>query len=172
MIILNWNYRGLWKQHVIDVLSQLAGEKSPNVLFHMETKQSINEMRWVQVRLPYRCMLAVPSIRRSGGLALLWMEEIDLHIQTFTLNHIDVLILSDPNTPWDRLPSTIGRKSKESTSHGNCYGTFTLDTQFLGYVLTTSTKFWHLKRNKWDYQNPWISCRHFSLPYFTVGWWT
>lgn len=91
--------RGLWKQHVVDVLSQLVGEKSPNVLFHMETKQSINEMRWIQVRLPYRCMLAVPSIRRSGGLALLWMEEIDLHIQTFTLNHIDVLILSDPNTP-------------------------------------------------------------------------
>lgn len=52
-------------------------------------------------------MLAVSSIRRSDGLALLWMEEVDLHIQTFTLNHIDALILNDPNTPW-RLTGFYG----------------------------------------------------------------
>ena len=52
-------------------------------------------------------MLAVPSIRRNGGLALLWMEEVNLHIQTFTLHHIDALILNDPNTPW-RLTGFYG----------------------------------------------------------------
>ena len=69
------------------------------------------------------------------------------------------------------LASMGGRKSRESMSRGNCYGTFTHNTQFRGYALATSTKFWHPKRNKGDYQNPWISCRTFGPPYFTVGWW-
>lgn len=45
-------------------------------------------------------MFAVPSIHRSGGLALLWMEEIDSHVQTFTLNHIDALIMDDRTYAW------------------------------------------------------------------------
>ena len=54
-------------------------------------------MRKIQANLPYRCMLAVPSIRRSGGLALLWMEEVDLHVQTYTCNHIGALIFNGSN---------------------------------------------------------------------------
>lgn len=51
-------------------------------------------MRQIQAELPYRCMFAVPSIRWSGGLALLWKEDIELHIQTCTLQNIDALILT------------------------------------------------------------------------------
>ena len=107
MIILSWNYRELGNQRAVEVLSQLVREKALKVLFLMETKQSMDEMQQIQEGLPYRCMLAISSIRRSSGLALLWMEEVDLHIQTFTLNHIDALILNDPNTPW-RLASFYG----------------------------------------------------------------
>lgn len=53
-------------------------------------------MQRLQADLPYRCMLAVLSIRRCGGLALLWMEDVNFHIQMYTLNHIDALILTDP----------------------------------------------------------------------------
>ena len=28
------------------------------------------------------------------------MEEIDLHVQNFILNHIDALIMDDPSNPW------------------------------------------------------------------------
>ena len=82
-------------------------EKAPKILFLMETKQSVDEMRRIQADLPYHCMLAVPSIQRSGGLALFWMEEIDLHIQTFTLHHIDALIFNGSNTSW-RLTGFYG----------------------------------------------------------------
>ena len=64
-------------------------------------------MKWIQDDLPYRCMFVVPSVQHSGGLALLWMEEIDFHIQTFTLNHIDALIMDDPVNPW-RLTGFYG----------------------------------------------------------------
>ena len=56
-------------------------------------------------------MFVVPSIHRSGGLALLWMAEIELHVQTFTLHHIDALIMDDPNKPMeiDRFLRMAGR---------------------------------------------------------------
>ena len=100
MIILSWNFWGLRNQRLVKVLSYLVREKAPKILFLIEIKQSIDEMRRIQADLPYRCMLAVPSIWRSGGLAMLWLEEIDLHIQTFTLHHIDALIFNGSNSSW------------------------------------------------------------------------
>ena len=108
MKILSWNCQGLRNQSAIDVLSHLVREKAPKIFFFlMETKQSVAEMRWSQAELPYRCMFAVPSIRRSGVLALLWKEEIDLHIQTCTLHLIDALILDVPANLW-RLTGFYG----------------------------------------------------------------
>ena len=90
---MSWNCQGLRKQRAVDVLSHLVRKEAPKILFLLETKQ-------IQAGLPYQCMFAVPSIRQSGGLALLWMEEIELHVQTFTLNHIDALIMDDSANPW------------------------------------------------------------------------
>ncbi|XP_075653649.1 uncharacterized protein LOC142624031 [Castanea sativa] len=87
--------------------SHLMREKAPKILFLMETKQSVDEMRMIQANLPYRCMLAMPNIRRSGGLALLWMEEVDLHVQTYTHKHIDALIFNGSNPTW-RLTGFYG----------------------------------------------------------------
>ena len=95
MKILSWNCHGLGNQTTVDVLSHLVREKAPNVLFLMETKQSVAEMRRIQADLPYCCMVFVPSVHRRGGLALLWMADVDLHVQTYSPNHIDALITKD-----------------------------------------------------------------------------
>ena len=100
MNLLSWNYRGLGNQRAIDVLSHLVREKDPKVVFLMETKRTVEEMRWIQADLPYRCTLAIPSIKRRGGLALMWKEEVDLHIQTFSPNHVDALIFNESNPQW------------------------------------------------------------------------
>ena len=76
-------------------LSLGEGKRSQNFVFHGNKIVS-----WWDAKdsdLPYRCMLAVPSIRRSGGLALLWMEEVDLHVQTYTCNHVDALFFNGSN---------------------------------------------------------------------------
>ena len=57
-------------------------------------------MRQIQFDLPYHCMFVVPSVRRSGGLALLWKEEADLHIQTYSPYHIDALIHNGKDPTW------------------------------------------------------------------------
>ncbi|XP_065619900.1 linoleate 13S-lipoxygenase 3-1, chloroplastic [Quercus suber] len=63
----------------VDILSHLVREKAPNVLFLMETKQFVVEMRRIQADLPYCFMVAIPSVHRRGDLALLWMADVDLH---------------------------------------------------------------------------------------------
>ena len=63
--------------------------KAPNVLFLMETKQIVDEMKKIQVDLHYDSMLAIPCVRRANGLAMLWKDDVDLHVQTYSLNHID-----------------------------------------------------------------------------------
>ena len=107
MKILNWNYRKLGNQIVVDVLSHLVRERASKIFFLMETKQSEAEMRRIQVELPYRYVFVVPSIQWSAGLSLLGKEEIDLLFQTCTLHHRDALIIDDSANLW-RLTSFYG----------------------------------------------------------------
>lgn len=84
MNILSWNCRGLGNLRAETVLSHLVRDKAPQVLFLMETKQTVDEMRRIQADLHYRSMLVVLCIRRAGGLAMLWKEEVSLDIQTYS----------------------------------------------------------------------------------------
>ena len=80
MIAISWNCRGFRSLRVENAISHLVREKDLGVLFLVETKQFVDE---VQDDLRYQSMLAVPSIQKSGGLAMLWKEEVNLHIQTY-----------------------------------------------------------------------------------------
>ena len=53
-------------------------------------------------------MLAIPCVRRVGGLAMMWKAGVDLHVQTFSLNHIDARIMNNSPTPW-RITGFYGR---------------------------------------------------------------
>ena len=78
----------------------------------------VEEMRSIQADLPYNAMLAVPCLGRRGGLAMLWKEEeVNLHIQTYTQNHIDALVLTDPTKPW-RIIGFYGRPKEHLRGTG------------------------------------------------------
>ena len=108
MIVLNWNYREPGNHHIANVLSHLVREKVPNILFLMEKKQTVDKMKKIQADLHYDSMLAIPCVRKAGGLAMLWKDDVDLHVQTYSLNHIDARIMTDPSSPW-RLTGFYGR---------------------------------------------------------------
>ena len=67
----------------------------------------MDETRQIQSDLPYRYMFVVLSVRWSNGLALLWKEEVDLHIQTYSPHHIDALIHNGNDPTW-RLTGFYG----------------------------------------------------------------
>ena len=86
---LAWNYRGLGNPRAVRTLRGLRKMKAPKVLFLSETKLNVEEMEWIRVGLKYGSAFVVPSKGRSGGLALLWDEDVDLSITSYTRFHID-----------------------------------------------------------------------------------
>ena len=99
MIIISWNCRGFGNQRAIGVLTKLVRKKGPTVLFLMETKRSITEMRKLCFDLNFQSVLAVLGDGRSGGLGMFWKLECNLRIQTFLPNDIDAHILPNNQQP-------------------------------------------------------------------------
>ncbi|KAK9992170.1 hypothetical protein SO802_027155 [Lithocarpus litseifolius] len=73
----------------------------------METKLSVSEMQPIKAELDFPSMLVVPSVRRSGGLALLWKNEVVVDTQTYSPNHIDAHVSSPIQALW-RLTGVYG----------------------------------------------------------------
>ena len=84
MNALSWNCQGLGNQRAVNVLSNLVREKRPKIVFLMETKQTVDEMRNLKEELHYQGGLVVPYDKRWGGrwggLAMLWKDDVNLHI--------------------------------------------------------------------------------------------
>lgn len=66
--------------------------EDPSFIFLMETKLVISEMIGIKEGLKRTQGLVVPSKGRSGGLALLWKEELKVDVQSYLDSHIDAII--------------------------------------------------------------------------------
>ena len=64
-------------------------------------------MQPIKAKLDFLSMLVVPSVRRYGGLVLLWKNEVVVDTQTYSPNHIDVHVSSPMQALW-RLTSVYG----------------------------------------------------------------
>ena len=62
----------------------------PLVFFFIETKRKNQEMEWLRSRWRFDKCFTVEGIGRGGGLALLWMEEVNIEVMSFSKYHIDV----------------------------------------------------------------------------------
>ncbi|XP_042974662.1 uncharacterized protein LOC122306298 [Carya illinoinensis] len=92
MKTISWNSRGLGNPRGVRTLRDLVRREDPEVLFLMETKMSSWQMERIRVSMGFGCCFTVPSEGRSGGLALLWKNEVNLSIKSFSFFHIDAKI--------------------------------------------------------------------------------
>ena len=72
---------------------------NPKIVFLMETKSKKNHMERIKNIIGFSNGLIVPSVGRSGGIALLWTREISLEIKSYTKFHVDAVIL-DANSDY------------------------------------------------------------------------
>ena len=100
MNCLSWNCRGLGIRRRVRELSDLVRTKGPNLVFLMETKKNKSYMEKLRCRLKFDNMFLVPRRNLSGGLALFWMNELDLHIRTFSPHHIDAVVNPRIDDAW------------------------------------------------------------------------
>ncbi|KAL4625527.1 hypothetical protein ACB092_05G032900 [Castanea dentata] len=112
MIVLSWNCRGLGNRRAVEVLSELVRKKTPTILFLMETKLTDRQMKPIKTEQGFYCLLAVSCNDRRGGLALLWKEEVTVDTQTYSPNHIDVIVHTQTSPTW-RLTGIYGHSVEE-----------------------------------------------------------
>ena len=92
MKILCWNIRGLGNPRTVRALHDLVKSKVAQIVFLTETKAEVSTMERVRQRIGFKYGFHVPRVGLSGGLSLMWVEEIELSIQSYSRHHIDSLV--------------------------------------------------------------------------------
>ncbi|CAM8950433.1 unnamed protein product [Rhodiola kirilowii] len=98
MQVLSWNCRGLGTPRSIRELRSLTQTMNPQIIALIETKSGAAKLEGVRCKLGFRGCFVVPSRGASGGLALLWKEELDLSVQSYSFYHIDFLVTINNTT--------------------------------------------------------------------------
>ena len=99
MITLGWNCRGLGNPWSVQVLRELVQRWKPKIVFLSETKMKKYQMEKVKFKIGLLNGLTVPSVGRSGGLALLWCRDIKVEIQSYYRNFVDA-VMTDPESSF------------------------------------------------------------------------
>ncbi|KAL4628496.1 hypothetical protein ACB092_05G243100 [Castanea dentata] len=90
---LSWNCRGLGNPWSVRALHDMVRRWDPRIVFLLETKLKVRHVERVRKRLGFANGFIKPSRGYSGGLALLWMREINLSIKSFSNHHIDATVI-------------------------------------------------------------------------------
>ena len=93
MISSSWNCRGIGNPQTGQVLHNLVQRHNPSTVFLMETKVGVKRMVKVKERIGLPNGLIIPSEGRSGGMALLWVRDLDVEIRSFSRYHIDAIVI-------------------------------------------------------------------------------
>lgn len=76
----------------------------PHFVFLSETKVKGKEWEDIKSMLKFRNFICVDCSedgrQRSGGLAMLWHEEIDLTLNSSSLNHMDFVVPNADGWKW------------------------------------------------------------------------
>lgn len=62
------------------------------IFFLYETRNTASWLDMIHVRFSFRGCLDVDKVGKGGGLALLWSEEVDVSISTYSARHIDTIV--------------------------------------------------------------------------------
>ena len=95
MSAISWNCRGLGNPLTVKALQKVVLEKDPTLVFLMETKMDTTEMDGIKRKVERKQGLVVPSIKRAGGLALLWKTSLQVDVLTYSPQHIDVIVTEE-----------------------------------------------------------------------------
>lgn len=95
-----WNCRGLGNPWQVQELSNIMKAKGHKLIFLMETKKKSAYLEKVRCWLKFDNLFVVPWRYLSGSLALLWKNELDLHIWTFSPYHINAMVNPRIDDAW------------------------------------------------------------------------
>lgn len=97
----------------------MVKDKRPVLVFLMKTKLCINKMERIRIKVGFNNMFVVDCVGRSGGLSLLWNNELNLEIQNYNCRHINATIKTDGVVSGWKFTSFYGHsKATKRQGHG------------------------------------------------------
>lgn len=82
-----------WDPLEIQTIHDLVKIKVLYILFLQETKLLVRRMETLKFQLGFDCYLAVDREGRSGGLTLMWKNDVQLTITNLSKHHIDAQVI-------------------------------------------------------------------------------
>ncbi|KAL0403885.1 UNVERIFIED_CONTAM: putative mitochondrial protein [Sesamum radiatum] len=107
MSLLVWNCQGLWGPWTVRTLGRLLRENNPSLVFLAETKCSLRCIESLKRQFDMNGF-GVPSIGKSGGLAVLWVKSTNIQLQNYSQNHIDLTVELEEGQPGWRFTGIYG----------------------------------------------------------------
>ncbi|KAL9422716.1 hypothetical protein AB3S75_034905 [Citrus x aurantiifolia] len=92
MRIISWNVRGLGNTRTFLAIKDILRCHRPQIIFLCETKMKSGQMTNMSKGLGYDSCFNVRRNGLGGGLALLWNNEVDVNIISYSNHHIDAVI--------------------------------------------------------------------------------
>jgi endonuclease/exonuclease/phosphatase family metal-dependent hydrolase len=100
MKILSWNCRGLSTPSAIPNLRNIAQGYQPDILFLSETLSKSNTLERIRVQLHYNYCLSVDVEGRSGGLSVMWRDNIQCRVLNYSRNFINLIVVEGGKGEW------------------------------------------------------------------------
>ena len=100
MNILCWNCRGLGNPQTVQELGDLIWAQDSLVVFLAETWLDKARLEETKVCYKFKGLIEVSRISRGGGVAMFWKEGCNLSLDTYSPNHIDVIINKGKDDEW------------------------------------------------------------------------
>jgi exonuclease III len=92
MKILSWNCRGLSTLSEIPNPGNLAQGHQPEILFLLKTLLKAQTMVRIRVQLNYNFCLSIDVEERSGGLAVMWRDNLKCRVVNYSRNFINLIV--------------------------------------------------------------------------------
>jgi hypothetical protein len=115
MRLLNWNCRGLGNPCTVLELLLLIKEQDPFILFLSETILDSVGVEWLRVKIKFLGAFYVPHMGNGGGLAMLWNDKVNVELNTFSKNHIDVSVTDKVGGKNFRVTGFYGNAETHTT---------------------------------------------------------
>ena len=117
MNLLVWNCRGLGNRRAVDDLGEIIQAKDPEIVFLSETWSTKEHMEYIKLKLNFNGLFTVTNKAKGGGLALMWKNNSDVWVDSFSSYHIDAIIKGGTEDAW-RLTGFYGEPETSFRNEG------------------------------------------------------
>lgn len=170
MSCLSWNCRGLGNPHAIHTLQRLIFSQDPTKVFLYETKSNSRHMDHLGFKLKFDHSFTVDSRGNSTRLCVLWKEEINLCLRSYSQNMlIFIWVCQTTQIIGVSQFSMVFWLRLIDINISSYYSLFAIVTPSLSYVYKISTKFSKLMSRKKVMFNKIDRWRGFVMQWRAVG---